>query len=172
VVEDRSAATFAALVAEAAKKSAVLWVTVGDGRARAAWHVWSGDAVYVVTGGIEQALPDLAPGAPAQVTLRSKDKGGRLLTLAVDVTAVEPGSEEWERVVPGLHAKRLNPPDGEAQPQRWARESRVWRLAPTGAASERPGHQSSGSHAAAPPGSPATTVGPKPLLIGRAPRPR
>ena len=51
-----------------------------------------------------------------------------------------------------LHAKRLNPPDGEAQPARWARESRVARIEPTGQLVEAPGHLSHRSHAAEPPG--------------------
>ena len=172
MVEDRSGAALAALVAEAAKKSTVSWVTVGDERARAVWHAWSGDAMYVVTGGIEQPVPGLATASSALVTLRSKDKGGRIVSVVVDVTRVEPGTEEWDRVVPELHSKRLSPPDGEAQPARWARESVVLRLAPTGEAPERPGHFSARSHAAPPPDSPATTVGRKPLLIGRRPRPR
>lgn len=172
MVEDRTDAAMAALIEEAAKKSAVLWVQVGDNRERAAWHVWSGGAVYLVTGGDEQSVPGLAVAATALVTLRSKDKGGRLLTFVADVSSVEPAGDEWARVVPELHAKRLNPRDGEAQPARWARESRVWRLAPTGEVPQRPGHISSRSHAGPPPGSPATTVGPKPLLVGRKPKAR
>lgn len=172
MVEDRSAAELAAVVAELAKKSAVSWVTVGDERPRAVWHGWIGDAMYVVTGGIEQAVPGLATAATALVTLRSKDKGGRVVSVVADVVPVEPGSEEWDRVVPELHAKRLSPPDGEDQPARWARESVVLRLAPTAQAPERPGHLSTRSHAAPPPDSPATTVGRKPLLIGRRPKPR
>jgi hypothetical protein len=172
VVEDRSGAALVALVAEAAKKSSVSWLTVGDERARAVWHGWSGDAAYVVTGGIEQSVPGLADASSALLTLRSKDKGGRIVAVRVDVTRVEPGSEEWDRVVPELHAKRLSPPDGEGQPARWARDSVVLRLAPTAQAPERPGHLSSRSHAAPPPDSPATTVGRKPLLVGRPPKPR
>jgi len=34
--------------------------------------------------------------------------------------------------VPLLHARRLNPPDGAAQPARWAASSLVLRLMPTG----------------------------------------
>ncbi|MGH8894517.1 MAG: hypothetical protein ACRDWY_14625, partial [Actinomycetes bacterium] len=60
----------------------------------------------------------------------------------------------------------------ERQPQRWARESRVLRLEATGRALERPGHLSQRSHAAEPPGSPATTRGPLPFVIGRRARRR
>ena len=85
---------------------------------------------------------------------------------------VRPEDDAWDPVVTELHAKRLNPPDGEAQPQRWARESRVLRLEPTGRMLERPGHLSHRSHAAEPPGSPATTRGPLPFVIGRRARRR
>jgi len=34
--------------------------------------------------------------------------------------------------VPVLHAQRLNAPDGQEQPARWARESRVLTLLPDG----------------------------------------
>ena len=172
MVEDRSAVALAALVAEAAKKSAVSWVSVAGERPRAVWHGWSGDAMYVVVGGIEQSVPGLVEASSAVVTLRSKDKGGRIVSVVVDVSKVDPDGDEWARVVPELHGKRLSPPDGEAQPQRWARESAVLRLSPTPEAPERPGHLSTRSHAAPPPDSPATTVGRKPLLIGRRPRPR
>jgi hypothetical protein len=49
-----------------------------------------------------------------------------------DVEQVRPGTPAWDEVVPLLHAKRLNPPDGDAQLARWARESLVLRLTPTG----------------------------------------
>ena len=71
-----------------------------------------------------------------------------------------------------LHAKRLNPPDGEEQPARWA--ARVaWspRLDPTGELVEGPGHLPHRSHAAEPPGSPATTRGPLPFVAGEASAP-
>jgi hypothetical protein len=85
---------------------------------------------------------------------------------------VAPTDAAWDVVVPELHAKRLNPPDGEQQPARWARESRVVRIEPTGRLVEGPGHLSHRSHAAEPPSSPATTRGPLPFIVGRRARRR
>jgi len=97
-----------ALVAEAAKKSAMLWVQPADqDHATAAWHVW-----------------------------------------------------------------RLNSPDGDAEPARWAAESTITRLVPTGEVVEAPGAMSSASHAAVPVASAATTRGALPFMIGRRARRR
>ena len=43
-----------------------------------------------------------------------------------------PGSAAWAEVVPALHVKRQNRVDGEAQPQRWARDCVLRSLTPTG----------------------------------------
>lgn len=163
-----------ALVEEACRRSSLLWVTLPGERARAVWHVWHADAAYVVTGGLEQQLPGVEPAAAAgvlaDVTARSKDKGGRLVTWRATVSVVAPGTPGWDEVVPVLHASRLNAPDGEAQPRRWAAESAVVRLAPTGVVTESPGAMPDGSHAAAPPATPATTATALPPRIGRRPR--
>jgi hypothetical protein len=159
-----------ALVAEAARKSGVIWVAVGGSttNARAAWHVWLDGAAYVVTGGAEQQLPGLESAADVLVTVPSKDKGGRLVTWVARPSVVEPGTDEWAAAVPALHAKRLNAPDGENQPARWAAESRVVRLEPTGEVLERPGAMPTRSEAAPPRPTRATTRGPLPFVIGRA----
>ena len=68
----------AALLAEAATKSGLLWVDVPGDRAWPAWHVWVDGAAYVVSGPGEQALPELPESVV--LVLRSKDTGGRLLT--------------------------------------------------------------------------------------------
>ena len=175
VIQDRDAAVGTALVAEVARKSALVWLRpAGDehGPAMAAWHVWYDDAVHVVSGGAEQSLPDLPDGAEVDVIARSKDTGGRVVTFRATVSTVFPGTDEWEPVVRELHAKRLNPRDGEQQPARWARESRVVRLTPTGRLVERPGHLSHRSHAAEPVASPATTRGALPFIFGRRARHR
>ena len=141
-----------ALVAEACAKSALVWLRAPGGqRAHAAWHVWADGAVCLVTGGAEQHLtggPDLADGSEVDVLVRSKDNGSRLVAFCAVVSGVEPGTPEWDSVAPLLHAKRLNAPDGEEQPARWARESRVLRLVPTGQVLEQPGHLPTRSHAA------------------------
>lgn len=162
-----------ALVEEVCKKSALVWLRpAGDAHAYAVWHAWVDGAVHVVTGGLEQPVPDLPDGAEVDVVARSKDTWGRVVTFAATVATVRPEDPAWDAVVAELHAKRLNPPDGEGQPARWARESRVLRLEPTGRLIEHPGHLSHRSHAAEPLPSPATTRGPLPFVVGRRARRR
>ncbi|NBM16832.1 hypothetical protein [Streptomyces sp. GC420] len=143
-----------ALVEEATKKSGLIWVR-GTGAAQALWHVWHGSAAHVVGDGPgEQPLPEgLTDGATAGVTVRSKDKGGRLVGWSARVVELEPGSEAWTEAVAELKGKRLNAPDAERMTERWARECRVLRLEPTGVTAEPP----QGSLAAPPLPTPATT---------------
>lgn len=170
----------AALIEEACKRSAVIWIDSGDGRPRAAWHIWRDGAAYVVCGEGEQQLPGLAQARVAQIVARSKDSGGRLLRWQATVAVVAPpsGDEEsagiWAQVTKELAAKRLNSPDAAGQPLRWAHEATVIRLSPTGSVGERPAYDTgrstlpTGSLAAPPPGSAATTVGALPwVLTGR-----
>jgi hypothetical protein len=97
------------------------------------------------------------------VTVRSKDKGGRLVSWTARVVELTPGSGKWEATVAELKGKRLNAPDGEAIPSRWARECRVLRLEPTGATISLP----DGSLAESPAPSPATTRQPIPAGLPR-----
>ncbi|GAA3830870.1 hypothetical protein GCM10022403_075100 [Streptomyces coacervatus] len=153
-----------ALVEEATKKSGLIWVRGPGAAARALWHVWHEGAACVVGDGPgEQPLPGLADGGGAEVTVRSKDKGGRLVSWPAKVVELTPGSEEWEATVAELKGKRLNAPDGEAMPGRWARECRVLRLEPAGAPAALP----DGSLAEAPLPSPATTRQPIPAGLPR-----
>jgi hypothetical protein len=159
-----------ALVEEATKKSGLVWVRGGEalrGReapSRALWHVWhEGAACLVGDGPGEQPFPDLVDGGPAVVTVRSKDKGGRLIGWAARVVELVPGSPAWEAAVAELKGKRLNAPDGEAMPGRWARECRVLRLEPTGSALPLP----DGDLAQAPVPTPATTRRPIPAAVPR-----
>ena len=136
-----------ALLEEAAKKSGLLWVRAdGESQARPLWHAWHDGAVVVVGDGAEQPLHGLTAGARAVVTVRSKDKGGRLTG--------------WDAEV--VKGKRLNAPDTDTIAERWARECRVLRLQPAGALTERPGAMPDGSHAARPMPTPATTRRPIP----------
>lgn len=153
-----------ALVEEATKKSGLIWVR-GTGPARALWHVWHEGAAHLVGDGPgEQPLPaGLTDGSTAEVTVRSKDKGGRLVAWTASVAVPAPHSEEWEAAVAELKGKRLNAPDAEHVPERWARECRVLRLTPTGARTELPDT----SGAAAPLPSPATTRLPVPAGLPR-----
>ncbi|MDC0772972.1 hypothetical protein [Streptomyces sp. HD] len=153
-----------ALVEEATKKSGLIWVKAPGHPARALWHVWhEGAACLVGDGPGEQPLTGLADGAGAEVTVRSKDKGGRLVSWSAKVVELSSGSEQWEATVAELKGKRLNAPDGEAMPARWARECRVLRLEPTGTTAALPDD----SLAEAPLPSPATTRQPIPAGLPR-----
>jgi hypothetical protein len=173
---DRDLARALALVEEAAKKSALLWLSAAPGgRAYAAWHIWVDGAVLVVSGGLEQPMPvlDLLDAdRRILVTLRSKDTWGRLVTWVGHAETIAPDDEGWQSAATELHAKRLNSPDGEAQPARWRRESVITRIVPTGELLESPAHMPSGSQRAEPPASPATTRGRLPFTIGRRARRR
>jgi hypothetical protein len=130
------AATAAALVEEAARRSGLIWVrrAGADPDAgpppRPVWHLWQDGSAYLLTGGIEQPMPEGldGDGAQAEVIVRSKDKGSELVVWRAAVREVETDSEEWRAVVPALASRRLNSPDGEQAPQRWARECRLFRL--------------------------------------------
>ncbi|MEV6976516.1 hypothetical protein [Kitasatospora sp. NPDC093806] len=163
-----------ALLEEAAKKSGLLWVRAdGQQHARALWHAWHDGAVVVVGDGGEQPLHGLAGGAGATVTVRSKDKGGRLTGWPARVVELAPRGEAWLGAVEELKGKRLNAPDTDTIADRWARECRVLRLEPVGAdgtaggaaggpLTERPGAMPDGSHATAPMPTTATTRRPIP----------
>ncbi|MFG2135826.1 hypothetical protein [Streptomyces sp. NPDC048650] len=158
-----------ALIEEATKKSGLIWVRGTTGPARALWHLWhDGAACLIGDGPGEQPLADLGltDGATATVTVRSKDKGGRLVTWQARVSEPAPTSEAWRSAVEDLKGKRLNAPDAETITERWARECRVLRLEPTDAeATQRPGRMPADSHAAPPPATPAITRRPVPAAL-------
>jgi hypothetical protein len=151
------------LVVEATKKSGLLWIGVGGSRPVAAWHLWKDDRAYVVVGPGEQDVPGLASASAATVTVRSSDKGGRIVSWHAAVTRVEPDGEEWDEILPALLAGRLNLPDSATARQRWAATAAVLRLDPTGEIDPLP----SGSLAAHPPPTPARTPTTVPRTLGR-----
>ncbi|MBL1095897.1 hypothetical protein [Streptomyces coffeae] len=154
-----------ALVEEAAKKSALIWVQGSEGPARPLWHIWHEGAVCLVGDGPdEQPLTGLGldHGGTATVTVRSKDKGGRLVGFPARVVELAPGSEAWTAAVDELKGKRLNAVDAERIAERWASGSRVLRLEPApGALAEQP----TGSLAAAPLPASAVTRRPMPEAL-------
>jgi hypothetical protein len=157
----------AALIEESGRKSDLIWITLpGLAQPRAAWHIWHEGAAYVVTGGIEQPLPGLPGADRVTVTVRSRDKRSRLVSWVARVTEVEPGTAEWDAVIPTLAKERLNAPDGEDQPRRWAREAYVLRLTPGGEVTESPGAMPDGSQAAPPVDTPAARGDHRPMMYG------
>ncbi|MEV7754775.1 hypothetical protein ACFYMX_13975 [Streptomyces griseofuscus] len=152
-----------ALIEEAAKKSGLLWVRGAQASAaHAVWHVWHEGAVCLVGDGPgEQPLTGLADGGTAEVTVRSKDKGGRLVSFTAAVREQAPGTAQWEAAVAELKGKRLNAPDAEVMTDRWARECRVLRLVPTGAVAALP----EGDLARRPVPTPVTTRRPVPAAL-------
>jgi ADP-ribose pyrophosphatase YjhB (NUDIX family) len=136
-----------ALIAEATRRTAVIWLTVPpSGTAFPVWHIWrtAGDAgpgtvdsppgaAYLVTGPGEQPAPGLAAPGRVWVTVPSKQSGGALITWTAAVHRVDPGSAEWDAVIGALAAGRLNTAlgPGEISPaDRWARSGTVFCLAP------------------------------------------
>ena len=175
VIVDRDAEMARALVEEACRKSALVWLAADRDRSQPGGVARLGRRRRARRGGRHRAA---AAGPRGRQPRWTSPRAAR--TPGAGWSRSAPRSPPWRRattpgttVVPELHAKRLNPPDGEAQPARWARESRVVRIEPTGrAASRRPGTCRTGSHAAEPPGSPATTRGPLPFVVGRRARRR
>ncbi|MEP6854714.1 MAG: hypothetical protein ABJA33_04550 [Pedococcus sp.] len=142
-----------ALFAEAATKSGLMWVQPPGDRAWPFWHAWADESVYVVSGPGEQTLPWL----PEDVVLlvRSKDTGGRLLTVSASVREIRPEDERWAAATAALKGERLNAVDDQLD--RWARECTVRALTPYGAPLEAPGSYASSSGAAPVPATEATT---------------
>jgi hypothetical protein len=143
-----------ALVSEAGKKSGLLWIDIPGDRAWPAWHVMLDGTAYVITGPSEQSLPTLP--ADLAVTFRSKDTGGRLITMPAYATVVTPDDERWDEVTTALKASRLNSPAGDTV-ARWATEATVYALTPHDDPLESPGSYSDQSGAVQPAPTPATT---------------
>ena len=127
-----------ALVAEAAKKSRVCWLSWDSRPARLAWHAWYDDVLLVVSGDEGQVLDGLGSAGTVEVTLRSKDTGGRLVGWTGTVTVVDTDDEQWDAHAAALLAVRLNLPDPAAALARWRTDATIVRIAPA-VATEEPG---------------------------------
>lgn len=120
-----------AVVAEATRRSAVVWLGPPAGRPVPVWHLWHEDAAYVVLGAGEQRLPFPVPEVLV-VTVRSRAaRGERVVAWLGAVEVVEPGTNRWDEVLPLLRARRLNAPAGDLG-ARWAAGALLLRLVPTG----------------------------------------
>jgi hypothetical protein len=115
-------------------RSKVVWVGLDGRPPRAVWHVEHAGALHVVVDGGEQSLPGARTATTAEVVVRGRASlSARTGTWTAAVERLSPGTTEWDEVVPLLAAARLNAADAEGQPERWARESVVLRLAPESA---------------------------------------
>lgn len=140
------------LVHEAASRSGLLWVRVPGGGTHAAWHVWhddgdprgTGPAAYVVSGPGEQSLPWLPD--EVELVFRSKDTGGRLLTVHAVARELTPEDDDWDAAVAVLRPERLNAVGDVAA--RWAQSCTIHVLRPHGRLVEGPGEHGSDSGAA------------------------
>ena len=156
----------AALIAEVSKKTSVCWLRY-DGVEHAVWHTWLDGAVYVVSGGNEQPLPEIEDVSSVEVVMRSKDNGGRLVTWVADVTVVQTSDELWGPVTRALVSARLNLEDLATAAAEWAERSVVSRIAPTDRLVEFPGSLSDDAHLATPKATAATTRGRLPKVLHR-----
>jgi hypothetical protein len=124
------------LVAEAARKSRVCWLSYqhpqGEVRDRLVWHAWHDDALVVVDGDDHQRLPGLAEAASALVSLRSKETRTALVTVEAQVEVVDAGTPGWEEHCAALLVVRLNLRDPAATRTAWAEHGRIVRLVPAG----------------------------------------
>ncbi len=160
-----------ALVSEAMRRTSLVWLTYGDGaRPRPVWHAWGDGVAFVVSGGPEQPLPGILEADRVIVTARAKETRSRLVSFVAYADTLVPWTEEWHIAVDALRPARLNAAAGAALADVWAAESTVTQLTPTGELVEQPGSYVSGSLAAPPPGSPATTTGPRPWVAHRRAR--
>ena len=168
-----------ALIAELGKKTGVCWLSYAtpdgppdDERPRPAWHVWHDDALLVVAGGDEQPLPDLEEATRVEVTMRSKENGGRLVTWVGVPSVIRPGDDRWDDATAALVTDRLNLDDLGTAADDWAARSVVVRIEPTGEVAEDPGSLEDGPLTAPPPSTPATTRGALPRVLHRRRRGR
>jgi hypothetical protein len=96
-----------AVLDEAIKKAALVWVAVGDGPALGLWCMPLDGSLIMVSGPGEQFAPGLDRASRATVRLRG-DNGALIVVSEMAVTRLLPGSDDWETVAPQLAGKRLN----------------------------------------------------------------
>ena len=162
-----------AVLDEAMKKAALVWVSIGDGPALALWCMPLEGSLILVSGPGEQDAPGLAEAARASVRLRG-DTGGLIVVFEAAVERITPGTEDWTTVGPQLAGKRLNAPGtAEELLARWAETGcAVVRLTPVPDAAVTAPNLPDGSDAAPPRDTPARVVTKRPFRLHRVRRPR
>jgi hypothetical protein len=164
-------AVITALIAELGKKTSVCWLrysVYGDPPTEhAVWHVWHEDALLLVSEGTEQPLPLITEAEWVEVTMRSKDNGGRLVTWVGVPVRILPTSPAWESAAAALASARISIPSLTETPKQWERTSVITRIEPNGEVLEAPGSLSKDSHAAAPRPTRAITRGALPRILHR-----
>ncbi len=155
----------AALVAEACTRSDLVWVRpAGAARHQGAWHVWHDDAICLVYGAGEQALPLLS--GTVEVLARSKDTGAEVVAFTAQVDNLTSRTPEWDAAVAALSASRLNAPDPDEQRERWATSAVVSLLRPVAVTVAAWGDDDTPSGAIPPPEGPGTTLTRRPFHFG------
>lgn len=168
MADDQDTRLGAALVEEATRKAGLVWLAYEpDGEEpRPARHAWHEGALVLVVGGTELHLPGLATAARAVVTVPSKDTKAGVVTWVGSVTVVDPADDTWLGAARAYAAGRLNGEGGQAMLDRWARESVVLLVRPTGELLERGDDPDARSRAAQPRATGATTLGRQPRMLG------
>lgn len=152
------------LLGEAANKSGIMWVDIPGERTFPVWYAWATDRFYVVSGEGEQLLPPLPE--VVHLILRSKDTGGRLLTVTATAHLLAPHTDSWETAADALAGGRLNATDDVRE--RWAQTGSLYALQPFGEPLASPGNHADDSGRAPLVPAPPTTAGWRPFHVGRS----
>ncbi len=157
-----------ALVDEALKKSALIWLTrEPPHREQAYWHAWVDGRAYLLTGPGEQPDPHLQEGERLRLVVRSKDTVQRLVVVDATAHRLQPADDDWGSATAALAAGRLNLPHAEQAPARWAGDpaTAIYRLTLGTELIEGPGQYADTSHRATPPPTTATTATRRPWVL-------
>lgn len=131
-----------ATLAQALKKSTILWVTVPQptrrGRrdqgarsvSRPVWFVADGSTIYVLSGPTEQELPGITEAEEVRVTARAKDARSLVSEVPAGVEIVARDDPRYEKFERAALTRRLNLPDGEGAAQRWRENCTLLALTP------------------------------------------
>lgn len=145
-------------LAQALKKSTILWVTIPqtDKRGRPAkpvhrpvWFVADGTTVYVLSGPGEQELPGIDEVSEVTLSARGKDAQSQIAEIACAVEAVDVDDPRYARFESQALTRRLNLTDGDGAAQRWRQTCRLYALTPQLGLPEEPEKAAAGGGKAA-----------------------